>query len=107
MSDKERYPNCIKLNNCPDTSAYCREDHRKPAGSVPPPCYTEATRPQDSSGSTGFTGCEATDLKKGTWYQSAVSGMWYQEPGAAGDVAQIRLDGTYYIPFKSLKDKGL
>lgn len=39
-----------------------------------------------------------TQLDKGTWYQSAVSGLWYENRNAAGDVAAVKIDGTMYVP---------
>jgi len=38
-------------------------------------------------------------LDKGTWYQSAVSGMWYRDEEAAGDICAVRINGkTIYRP---------
>jgi len=35
----------------------------------------------------------------GTWYQSAISGCWYQNKDSAGDICAIRTDGvTEYLP---------
>ena len=52
----------------------------------------------DASESAMNNGSAITDFNKGTWYQSSISGLWYTESDSAGDVAQIRLDGMYYIP---------
>lgn len=41
-----------------------------------------------------------TDLNKGTWYQAAVSGAWYTGPGAAGDVAAVKVDGKTFAEDK-------
>lgn len=35
-------------------------------------------------------------LAVGIWYQSAVSGMWYRNRGAAGDLAAVRVDGVLF-----------
>lgn len=37
-------------------------------------------------------------LSEGTWYQSAVSGLWYQDPKAAGDIRATSIDGVIYLP---------
>ena len=95
---------CKKKKECPTFDAWDK------GCTATRTCFeteTESTESAAPSGQAELPCCKATDFNKGTWYQSAVSGMWYQDAGAAGDVAQIRLDGTYYIPFKSLKDKGL
>ena len=33
---------------------------------------------------------------KGVWFQSAVSGLWYQNRDAAGDVRNVKIDGVLY-----------
>lgn len=37
-----------------------------------------------------------TNIEKGIWYQSAVSGLWYQNHSAAGDVAIVSIDGVQF-----------
>lgn len=38
-------------------------------------------------------------IDSGTWYQSAVTGLWYEDKSAAGDVCAIRVNGiTEYQP---------
>ena len=32
----------------------------------------------------------------GVWYQSAVSGMWYQNYLAAGTISRVKIDGVVY-----------
>lgn len=39
-----------------------------------------------------------SDIDKGTWYQSAVSGQWYTLREAAGDICAVRIGGnTFYV----------
>ena len=45
-------------------------------------------------------------IDKGTWYQSAVSGFWYQNKDSAGDICAIRVDGkTTYQPEPEKEDE--
>ena len=38
-------------------------------------------------------------IDEGIWYQSAATGLWYQNKAAAGDICAIRRDGiTEYMP---------
>lgn len=38
------------------------------------------------------------NIDHGTWYQSAISGLWYQDKAAAEPVCAVRVDGiTTYI----------
>lgn len=36
------------------------------------------------------------DINAGVWYASKCSGLWYQNPKAAGTVGRIRIDGVTY-----------
>lgn len=36
------------------------------------------------------------DYNAGVWFQSAVSGLWYDVRGAAGDIRAIRVDGEQF-----------
>jgi len=38
-----------------------------------------------------------TDLTKGVWFQSTVSGLWYQSYLAAGSVRVVMVDGRTYF----------
>lgn len=38
------------------------------------------------------------NINVGTWYQSAVSGLWYQNVKAAGKVSAVRIDGVPQHP---------
>lgn len=39
-------------------------------------------------------------LRKGTWYESAVSGLCYKNPHAAGDISCVVVEGKYFYPKK-------
>jgi len=68
---------------------YCTPDNRK---------YLSSQRQCISVGNMDHAKV-SDDINKGTWYQSAASGLWYRERGAAGDICAIRTDGiTEYQP---------
>lgn len=57
-----------------------------------------------AASSTGT--CESCDAERlvdrtpdsGVWFQSAVSGLWYQNHRAAGDLRSVKVNGVRFIP---------
>lgn len=49
-----------------------------------------------------------SDIDKGTWYQSAVSGLWYENANAAGHICAIRCNGvTEYVGEHAFAEFGI
>jgi hypothetical protein len=49
-----------------------------------------------SDGLVGLPQEMERDINMGLWFQSAISGMWYHNEKAAGDISSIKLNGILY-----------
>ncbi len=58
-------------------------------------CNCNRCRPQEPAPGGEATARPKT-LSEGVWFQSAVSGLWYEKHGAAGTLLAVKIDGKHY-----------
>ena len=72
---------------CPSCSMESTHIIPMPAGTI----ITETICPYPSPS-------DDTVINYGVWFQSAATGLWYQNKDAAGTVSAVKVDGLVYSP---------